>query len=116
VALRIKRIYDAPDNHDGYRVLVDRLWPRGIAKEKAALDEWLKDVAPSPELRTWFHHEPDKFEDFTKLYNAELKKNSAVHNLVELNRHHKTVTLLYAAKDPQINHAKVLKDFIESVT
>lgn len=112
MAIRIKRIYEAPDSKDGYRVLVDRLWPRGMTKERAGLDSWLKDIAPSPKLRTWFGHDPDRFKEFSDLYVKELRRNSAVNELMELQRHHGTLTLLYAAKDPVVNHAAVLKAFL----
>lgn len=104
---KIKRIYEPPAKDDGLRVLVDRLWPRGVKKDK--IDVWLKEIAPSPELRKWFHHEPRKFADFSKAYRAELAKNSAVDELRKLARKHKTITLLYAAKDTENNHAAVLK-------
>jgi len=114
--LRLKRIYDPPTPDDGYRILVDRLWPRGVRKDAAALDLWLKDIAPSPELRTWFAHDPAKFADFTHRYQAELDHNPAVAQLRDLIRAHSTVTLLYAAKDPAINHAVVLRDYLARAT
>lgn len=110
--ITIKRIYDTPTNEDGYRVLIDRLWPRGVSKERAALDTWLKEVAPSPGLRTWFSHDPAKFEEFSGLYCQELMQNPATKDLVELTKQHKNLTLLYAAKDPEINHACVLQKFL----
>jgi DNA-3-methyladenine glycosylase len=106
--LRTKRIYDDPAPDDGYRVLVDRLWPRGVSKDDAALDRWLKDVAPSPELRTWFDHRADRFAEFTERYTAELDTNPAVDELRTLLRTHPAVTLLYGARDAQVNHAVVL--------
>jgi uncharacterized protein YeaO (DUF488 family) len=112
MALQIKRIYDAPADNDGYRVLVDRLWPRGVSKEKAALDLWLKDIAPSPELRTWFGHKPERFAEFSHRYEAELAANPAVKELQSVLKDHDKVTLLYAAHDPKINHATVLKKYI----
>jgi uncharacterized protein YeaO (DUF488 family) len=108
----IKRIYDTPSLEDGFRVLVDRLWPRGISKEKAKLDLWLKDIAPGPELRIWFGHDPEKFKEFSKRYKFELDNNSAVGELTKILKQHKNVILLYGAKDPQINHAVVLKEYI----
>lgn len=110
--VQIKRIYDAPAESDGYRVLVDRLWPRGVAKERAAIDSWMKDVAPSPELRIWFGHDPAKFAEFREHYQTELAQNPAVAELRKLAKNNKTVTLLYGAKDPKINHATVLLDFL----
>jgi uncharacterized protein YeaO (DUF488 family) len=104
---KIKRIYEPPDRSDGFRVLVDRLWPRGISKQKASLDLWAKDVAPSPALRTWFDHKPERFSEFTRRYRRELAGNSAWNELrSDLKR--RRVTLLYGAKDPAVNHATVL--------
>lgn len=111
---RIRRIYDEPAADDGSRVLVDRLWPRGVSKEKAALDEWLKDIAPSPELRDWFGHKPERFEEFSARYSAELDENrETVKHLRDLEKAHGTVTLLYAAHDPHINHASVLLGYLD---
>jgi uncharacterized protein YeaO (DUF488 family) len=111
--ISIKRIYDKPTEQDGFRVLVDRLWPRGVSKDKAALDAWLKDVAPSPELRTWFGHEPERFTEFTVRYEAELENNPAVAELKHMLDDHLHVTLLYAAQDPSVNHAQVLLTFLQ---
>jgi len=108
----IKRIYDKPSADDGYRVLVDRLWPRGVSKPEAALDAWMKEAAPSPELRTWFGHDPAKFAEFSARYVSELEHNPAVAQLRSLIAKHPTLTLLYAAKDPECNHALVLRDFL----
>lgn len=113
--VRIKRVYDAPDPSDGYRVLVDRLWPRGVAKERAAVDLWLKDAAPSPTLRTWWHHDPDRLGRFAERYRLELDSNPAVDVLRDLARRHGTVTLLYAARDPHVNHALVLRDYLDEL-
>lgn len=112
MTVSIKRIYDEPAASDGYRILVDRLWPRGIRKEAAALDLWLKDIAPSPDLRTWFGHDPAKFDEFRARYISELEHNPAVAELRDIIARNPTVTLLYGAKDPQINHAIVLRDFL----
>jgi uncharacterized protein YeaO (DUF488 family) len=111
---RVKRIYDTPAAADGYRVLVDRLWPRGVRKESAALDLWSKDIAPSPDLRTWFGHKPERFDEFRVRYREELRSNPAVQAMRELHDGHDTVTLLYAARDPKINHAVVLEEFLNS--
>jgi len=113
---RIKRIYEQPDVADGTRVLVDRLWPRGVSKVEAALDLWLKDVAPTPELRKWFNHDPEKFVQFSHRYMDELAQNSAVATLERLGKESGTVTLLYGAKDPAVNHAVVLCQFLELKT
>jgi uncharacterized protein YeaO (DUF488 family) len=108
---QIKRIYDARQPSDGKRVLVDRLWPRGVKKVDAHLDEWIKDVAPSTNLRTWFGHDPERFAEFRRRYKAELKGNTAVRDLRALGKRSK-VTLLYAAHDPKVNHAIVLKSVL----
>jgi len=112
-SLSIKRVYDEPSARDGLRVLVDRLWPRGLTKEKAAVELWLKDVAPSPGLRTWFDHREDRFEAFAERYRAELSTNPAVAELRALARKRK-VTLVYGAKDPAINHAVVLEAWLKA--
>jgi uncharacterized protein YeaO (DUF488 family) len=110
--VQIKRVYDEPGSDDGFRVLVDRLWPRGLRKENAVLDVWMKEIAPSPELRKWFGHDPDRFAEFSALYNKELADNPAINELQDIIKQHKTVTLLYAAHDPNINHALVLKNYL----
>lgn len=112
MTITIKRVYDAAADADGYRVLVDRLWPRGISKVKAALGLWLKEIGPSTELRKWFGHDPAKFDEFAERYRAELDANPAVDRLRDLLAEHDTVTLLYGAKDAQHNQAVVLKDYL----
>lgn len=107
---KIKRVYEPGSKEDGLRVLVDRLWPRGIRKDK--IGHWLKEIAPSPELRKWFHA-GGTFAEFAKAYRAELAKNPAVAELRTLARKHKTVTLLYAVKDTENNHAVILKKYLE---
>ena len=114
--LNIKRIYDEPDQSDGYRVLVDRLWPRGVSQDNAALDFWLKDVAPSPDLRQWFDHDPARFEEFRSRYENELASNPFFVELQKIVRDKPKVTLLYAAKDPAVNHAVVLKEYLARKT
>jgi len=109
-SLAIKRAYDAPARGDGSRILVDRLWPRGISKRKAALDGWIKEVAPSSSLRKWFGHKPERFREFSKRYRAELKDNPAVAKLRALKG---KVTLIYGARDPTVNHAAVLAKFLK---
>ncbi len=111
----IKRIYDEPAKQDGYRVLVDRLWPRGVSKDKAQLDEWLKDVAPSPELRTWFDHKPERFQEFSARYQVELAHNPAAQEIKKLCAQQDKITLLYGARDPEINHAVILEAYINKV-
>jgi uncharacterized protein YeaO (DUF488 family) len=107
---RIKRAYEPAAEADGTRVLVDRVWPRGITKEKAAVSEWLKEVAPSTELRKWFGHEPERFAEFRERYRAELKGSAA---LEELRRLKGVVTLVYGAHDETHNQAVVLKELLE---
>ena len=109
---RVKRIYEPPADDDGSRVLVDRLWPRGMPKEGAAVDLWLKDVAPSTELRKEFNHRPERFAEFTERYRLELDSNPAVDTLVELAAGHSRVTLLYAARNTEANNARVLLDYL----
>ena len=108
----IKRVYEQAADEDGVRILVDRLWPRGVSKERAALSSWLKDVAPSPDLRRWWHHDPDRFEDFARRYRTELDDNPALEDLLSIVREHDRTTLVYAAKDPAVNHALILRDYI----
>lgn len=114
--LRIKRAYDDADKADGYRVLVDRMWPRGVSKERAALDEHMKGIAPSPDLRTWWNHDPDRMDEFTKRYRAELDDNPAVEDLQSRVRDHTVVTLIYGAKDPDVNHARILRDYLREAS
>ena len=110
--VRIKRIYDRPARSDGERILVDRLWPRGIKRDDADLDAWLKDVAPSDTLRRWYHHDPEKWSEFKRRYVAELRKNPAASELKKAMTASKSVTLLFAAKDDVHNNAAVLRDFL----
>jgi uncharacterized protein YeaO (DUF488 family) len=114
VTVNIKRIYEPFSETDGYRVLVDRLWPRGIKKEEAHLDKWMKEIAPSTALRKWIHHEPDKWDQFIRKYHTELNGSAAFKELLFDITEHKTVTLLFAAKDKDHNHALVLQQFIKS--
>ncbi|MCC6139825.1 MAG: DUF488 domain-containing protein [Nitrospira sp.] len=110
--IAIKRIYEPVDKSDGYRILVDRLWPRGVSKASAHIDLWLKDIAPSTELRQWFNHDPAKWEEFRRRYQAELKEKTTL--LATITEQAKThpVTLLYSAKDEGQNQAVVLRDFL----
>jgi uncharacterized protein YeaO (DUF488 family) len=111
--IKLKRIYEIPARGDGARILVDRLWPRGVSKERARLNLWLKEIAPSTELREWFAHDPKKWAGFRKKYKAELASNKdAVARLKKIARR-KNVTLLFAAKDQERNEAVVLKKFLE---
>lgn len=115
--VQIKRIYEDTKDNDGVRVLVDRVWPRGMAKEDAKLDHWKKEVGPSNDLRKWFGHDPDKFNEFKKRYKEELESGDQQKQLEELKeitkKHNKNVTLLYSAKDEKNNQAKVLKEILD---
>lgn len=107
--IRTKRVYEEPSDDDGYRVLIDRLWPRGLSKERAAVDLWAKEVAPSAELRKEFHHEGLAFDTFVERYNHELDENPAVGELAQQIRGHDVVTLLYAMNSADQNHAPLLR-------
>ncbi|MBC9930482.1 DUF488 domain-containing protein [Chitinophaga qingshengii] len=111
--IQTKRVYEDFSESDGYRILVDRLWPRGLTKEKAHVDEWLKDIAPSDALRKWFHHETGKFSEFRTRYLAELKdKKELLEEIRQRAKHHR-VTLLYGAKDTEHNQAQVLLEVLK---
>jgi uncharacterized protein YeaO (DUF488 family) len=108
------RVYEQAGNRDYYRVFVDRLWPRGLSKASNSWDEWIREVAPSPQLRKWFGHDPNKWADFRIQYMIELcHRDKETQYIEELEKIHGTVVLLYAAKDKQHNHAKVLQEFLE---
>jgi len=112
--VNVKRIYNAAEKSDGFRILVDRLWPRGISKERAKLDLWLKEIAPSTELRQWYHGDEGagKWEEFKARYIAELKNNTTVAQLLELIKEKEVITLLYSVSDEEHNHALLLSDFV----
>jgi uncharacterized protein YeaO (DUF488 family) len=112
--IKTKRIYLLPAKTDGFRILVDRLWPRGISKQSAELDLWLKEIAPSTELRKWYHSDnrAGRWEEFKTRYLAELKNNAALAQLLEIITNNKAVTLLFSVSDEEHNHAIILKDFI----
>lgn len=112
-AIRLKRAYEEPSAKDGLRILVERLWPRGLSKERAAIDLWLKDVAPSSELRRWFHHDPEKWAEFQKRYRAELRQNPDAVAELRRNCGDGPVTFVYATRDEEHNGALVLKDYLE---
>ena len=111
MTFQIKRVYEPAKSSDGIRVLVDRLWPRGVKKSSARLDHWMKDVAPSPRLRLWFGHRPERFVEFSRRYKKELADNPAVPVLRKLGKG-TLVTLLYGARDPEVNHALVLQSVL----
>jgi uncharacterized protein YeaO (DUF488 family)/alkylated DNA nucleotide flippase Atl1 len=110
-SIRIKRVYDPPSRADGVRVLVDRLWPRGISKAAARVDAWMKDLAPSAALRTWFGHDPARWPEFRRRYRRELAATDARHELLAM-ADHQPLTLLFAAKDPDHNNAVVLREHV----
>lgn len=114
--LRIKRVYDPPATEDGLRVLVDRLWPRGLSKEAAAVDIWLKEIAPSAELRTWFGHEPGRWPEFQRRYGEELsspERSAALERLRQAVREKGAVTLLFGAREETHNHAAMLREILK---
>jgi uncharacterized protein YeaO (DUF488 family) len=110
--IKLKRVYEPIENSDGFRILIDRLWPRGINKEKGHIDIWLKEIAPSVALRKWFNHEPGKWKKFVEKYHEELEQSETVNEIIKLIKKHKSVTLLYAARDTQHNNAIVLQEFL----
>ena len=112
--IAIKRVYEASARTDGFRILVDRLWPRGLTKEKANVDLWLKEIGPSTELRKWFAHDPEKWTGFRGRYETELKHNGELTKIITEKANDGPVTLVYAARDQEHNEAVVLKDFLES--
>jgi uncharacterized protein YeaO (DUF488 family) len=111
--IKTKRVYEVPARTDGFRILVDRLWPRGLSKNQAKLDLWLKDAAPSTALRTWFGHDRERWDEFRRRYFKELHDKEDAIETIMATRPGKTVTLVYGAKDEQYNNAVALKEFIE---
>ncbi len=114
MAIKLKRIYEEPAVSDGIRILVERLWPRGLSKEKAKIDLWLKEVAPSTELRKWFNHDPEKWGEFKKRYYGELQDNEPVIKDV-LDQHKETITFVYASKEEIYNNAVALKEYVDEL-
>lgn len=113
MAIKIKRIYDPPESGDGKRILVERLWPRGVKKEEAGIDIWMREIAPSHELRKWFSHDPRKWEEFKRRYWEEIKDKQELRELVRMAREG-NITLLYSARS-EYNNAAALKQFIEAM-
>jgi len=115
--VRVARIYEEPSGADGKRILVDRLWPRGVSKERAKLDDWCKAVSPSDELRRWYGHDPERFEEFSARYRAELEEGERAEALARIAEEAEsgTVTLLTATKEPDLSEAAVLKSVIEDL-
>jgi uncharacterized protein YeaO (DUF488 family) len=115
MVIRLKRIYLPPSQDDGYRILVERLWPRGLSRERARIDLWLKEAGASSELRIWFGHEPEKWEEFQERYSAEIRQRSDVIKILkDIIQKKGTVTFVYAARDEQHNNAVALKHFLET--
>ncbi len=117
MTVKLKRAYDDATKNDGKRILVDRVWPRGVSKEDASLYEWLKDIGPSKDLRQWFDHDPDKFAEFTKKYHIELQsgqQKASYDKLKEIQKEYNTITLVYASKDEEHNQAQVLKSMLKN--
>ena len=112
--IRLKRAYDEPSKQDGMRILVERLWPRGVSKEKAAVDLWLKDLAPSTELRKWYGHDPEKWDEFRKHYWSELGEKGDLLTLLKHRTTEGNVTFVFAASDEERNSAVALKEYLES--
>ena len=113
--IKIKSVYEKPLKKDGFRILVDRLWPRNLKKDEAAIDEWIKELAPTPALRKWFGHDLEFWEEFKKRYKSELRKNKAVEDFIENHENKKRITLIYAAKDPEHNHALILQEYLQNI-
>jgi uncharacterized protein YeaO (DUF488 family) len=114
MAVKIKRVYDPVARSDGYRVLVDRVWPRGVSREDAQFDEWARDIAPSTELRRWFGHDPDRFEEFKRRYGQELGAHQEELQQLRKRSRKGTVTLLFAARDTERNNAAALAELLRS--
>ncbi|MCB0190415.1 MAG: DUF488 domain-containing protein [Anaerolineae bacterium] len=113
--IKLKRAYEPPEEEDGFRVLVDRVWPRGIKREALALDLWLKEIGPSAQLRKWFGHDPAKWPAFCERYQAELKEKKEAVDLLKEKRASGTLTLVFSARDTEHNNAVALKKYLESV-
>lgn len=113
--LKMKRVYDEVASDDGFRILTERLWPRGVTKERAKVDKWMKEIAPSHDLRKWFNHTPAKWEQFKDRYRKELYGSEAVNELLDLLKKHTHVTLVYASKDEEHNSTRVLKILLDEL-
>lgn len=115
MSVKLKRVYEEPLESDGTRILVDRLWPRGLTKEKAKVDFWLKEIAPSTELRKWFNHEPIKWPEFKKRYKAEIINNTDALSVLKKHLSNGKATIVYGAKDEEHNDAVVIKDYLDNM-
>jgi uncharacterized protein YeaO (DUF488 family) len=114
IDVRIKRVYEPPEPGDGYRVLIDRLWPRGVSRERADLDEWARDLAPSDELRRWFGHEPERFAEFRRRYREELRAHGDEIAQLRDRANHGPLTIVYAARDETHNDAVVMAELVRA--
>jgi len=113
--IRTKRIYERPESSDGYRILVDRLWPRGVSKSTAKIDLWLRDIAPSAELRKWYSHDPNKWQAFQRRYRKELEpKPELLRKIKMLSKRNKRLTLLFSSKETKLNNAAALRQFLSN--
>ena len=112
--IKVKRIYEPPAKDDGFRILVDRLWPRGLSKDKAKVDLWLKEISPSNELRKWYGHEPEKWEEFKRKYLKEIEGKKPEFDLLRQKTKGGTITFLFSSKEEKLNNAVALKEFVES--
>ncbi len=111
--IKLKRVYEKPQKTDGFRILVDRLWPRGVSKQQAQIDLWLKEIAPNNKLRKWFNHDPGKWDDFVQRYEKEIQANPQKEKLAQIIKRYKVVTLLFGASDPKYNNAVALKKILK---
>jgi uncharacterized protein YeaO (DUF488 family) len=116
MAIKLKRVYDEPKQADGYRVLVDRIWPRGLSKDDARIDKWLKDVAPSDQLRKWFHEDSSRWAEFRKRYLSQLKENRETLKPLSKRAKKDRITLVYGSKDTEHNNAVVVKQYLEMLS
>src|SRR5262249_42039294 len=111
--IKLKRAYEPPEPSDGARILVERLWPRGVTKDRAQLAEWMKEIAPSAELRKWYNHDPEKWDEFKKRYKTELRRHEDLVSRLRTIARNQTVTLVFAARDEERSSARMLKDHLE---
>lgn len=113
--IKTKRVYEDPEESDGVRILTERLWPRGVSKERADLDKWMKGIAPSHDLRKWFDHDPDNWDEFKEKYRQELFGSEHVEELLKIVKENETVTLVYASKDEEHNSTVLLRDLLKDL-
>lgn len=114
MSIKVKRVYDKAEDGDGLRILVDRIWPRGLSKEKAKIDKWIKEISPSTELRKWYNHDPEKWNEFKDRYFKELQDKSALIDDLFLKSRKQTISFLFSSKETKYNNAHALKEYIET--